>query len=104
MIASSPTTAICNECINLFSTLLGAGADLPSVGDYEILFSRDKTPTNFIRRFFRKERTPNITRCIFCNKRQDNVDRMIGKFQQYVCNECVPALVDLLIKENVKEH
>jgi ATP-dependent protease Clp ATPase subunit len=102
MIASSPSIAACNNCIQVLSELLKENSDLSKVGPYEILRNEDAAQPDGSFWLFRRIRdsfNPSSIRCAFCHKRQVDVDRMIGKAPNYVCEQCIFAMVNLLEQE-----
>jgi ATP-dependent protease Clp ATPase subunit len=101
MIASSPTVAICNHCIEMLSLLIKDYSNLQSLDQYQVL--QNEAVASPDERFWLwrriRDSNTNYIRCLFCHKRQVDVDRMIGKTPHYVCEECISAMVNLLAEE-----
>jgi ATP-dependent Clp protease ATP-binding subunit ClpX len=51
-------------------------------------------------KFVKKER-PNLPRCSFCGKRQDEVKKLISGPEVYICNECIDLCKDLIADDEL---
>lgn len=91
---------ICNECVEKCSAILKNAADLDTIGQYEVLQNETATSEEGFWLWRRiHDSFSKYIRCSFCHRPQIDVDRMIGKNNTYVCDECVFAMLNLLNEE-----
>ena len=45
----------------------------------------------------------NSVVCSFCDKRQEDVEKIIASQKAFICNECVDVCADVLKQESVEE-
>jgi hypothetical protein len=93
---------ICNNCIHFLSELLKHNSDALNDGQYEIL-RNEKTAQQdesfWLSRRIRDLFNTDAIRCGFCHKRQGDVAQMIGKPPNFVCEDCISAMSNLLAEE-----
>ena len=63
-------------------------------------YANDKKAVKGFFRFDRINKKPVVLQCSFCGRREDEVEALVTGPSVHICETCVEACVDVLVKEN----